>query len=305
MTIGLGEALSLGCALTWAAGIILYKRLGEQLPPLKLCLLKNLIVLILVAVTIGLLLSPLAPRLGLERLPYPSLDAGTALIVLASGIIGIAVADTLYLRALNVIGAGRMGIVGNLYSPLVIALSFAFLGERLSLVQIGGFILVMGGVLLVNAPDRLGTMDRSALRKGLLIGACSIALMAIAIVMVKRILETEPFWWIVFLRVIGAVLGLLALIAVSPRLRSTLVARKQVTGWGTLIVAAFIGQYISMTMWLAGYKYTDASVASVLNESASIFIVLFAAIFLGEALNRRRVLGVMTTFSGVICMIPG
>lgn len=304
MIIGLGEALSLGCALAWAVGVIIYKQLGEELPPLKLCLLKNLIVLALIVATVVVLASPAATALGFDRLSYPSIDGTTVVIILVSGLIGIAVADTLYLRALNTLGAGRMGVIGNLYSPFVIALSFVFLGERLAPIQIAGFALVMTGVLLVNAPDRLGAIDRTALRKGLLIGALSVALMAVAIVMVKRILENESFWWIVLLRVAGAVFGLLALIATFPSLRAGLRASAQPTRWGTLIIAAFVGQYLSMTMWLAGYKYTDASVASVLNESASIFIVLFAAIFLGEALNRRRVLGVIVTFSGVVCMIP-
>ena len=79
-------------------------------------------------------------------------------------------------------------------------------------------------------------------------------------------------------------------------------ARKPIR-WAPLFVAAFIGQYLSMAMWLAGYKYTSASVASVLNETASIFIVVFAALFLGEALSRRRILGVVTTLAGVVCMV--
>jgi drug/metabolite transporter (DMT)-like permease len=289
MVIGLGEALSLGCALTWAVGVIIYKRLGEQLPPLKLCLLKNLIVLALVVATVAVLASPLAPVLGLQRLPMPALDGASILLALASGVIGIAVADTLYLRALNVLGAGRMGVVGNLFSPFVILLSVMFLGEQLGPVQWLGFALVMAGVVLVNAPDRLAQVDPAALRRGLATGALAVALMAVAIVMVKQVLEDEPFWWIVLLRIAGAMAGLRG--------------SGQPTRWGVLVVAALVGQYLSMAMWLGGYKYTDASVASVLNETASVFIVLFAAIFLGEALSRRRVLGVLVTLAGVACMV--
>jgi drug/metabolite transporter (DMT)-like permease len=303
MVIGLGEALSLGCALTWAVGVIIYKRLGEQLPPLKLCLLKNLIVLALVVATVAVLASPLAPALGLQRLPMPALDGASILLALASGVIGIAVADTLYLRALNVLGAGRMGVVGNLFSPFVILLSVMFLGEQLGPLQWLGFALVMAGVVLVNAPDRLAQVDPAALRRGLATGALAVALMAVAIVMVKQVLEDEPFWWIVLLRIAGAMAGLLLLLALSPALRAGLRGSGQPTRWGVLAVAALVGQYLSMAMWLGGYKYTHASVASVLNETASVFIVLFAAIFLGEALSRRRVLGVLVTLAGVACMV--
>lgn len=303
MGFGLGETLSIGCALTWAVGVIIYKRLGEDIPPLRLCLLKNLIVLLMVTATVAVLLSPLATAFGLQRLEWPDFGLPTVLLALASGLIGIAVADTLYLRALNRVGAGRMGVVGNLYSPFVIVLSFLFLGERLSLLQICGFMLVMAGLFVVNAPTRLDQVDRSALRRGVLEGALAMALMAIAIVMMKRTLEAEPFWWLVLLRVSGAVLGLVALVAVSPALRSDWRRTGRPQRWGTLLAAAFVGQYLSMSMWLAGYKYTDASIASILNETASIFILVLAALFLREALGRRSLLGVTLTFSGVACMV--
>lgn len=61
-----------------------------------------------------------------------------------------------------------------------------------------------------------------------------------------------------------------------------------------------------MSMWLAGFKYTDASVASILNETSSIFILVLAAVFLREPLRRRSLLGVGLTFGGVACMlVPG
>jgi drug/metabolite transporter (DMT)-like permease len=73
--------------------------------------------------------------------------------------------------------------------------------------------------------------------------------------------------------------------------------------WPLLVLAAFVGQYVSMMLWMAGYKYTHASVAAVLNETASVFIVLLAAFFLREGLDARRLIGVTCTLSGVACML--
>ena len=39
----LGEMLSIGSALAWATAVIIYKRLGETLPPLTPNLVKNLL----------------------------------------------------------------------------------------------------------------------------------------------------------------------------------------------------------------------------------------------------------------------
>jgi drug/metabolite transporter (DMT)-like permease len=58
-----------------------------------------------------------------------------------------------------------------------------------------------------------------------------------------------------------------------------------------------------MVLWLAGYKFTLASIAAILNETASIFILLLAALWLKEPLTRRAITGVVLTFGGVCFML--
>ncbi|WP_386070022.1 DMT family transporter [Tahibacter sp. UC22_41] len=290
--MGLGEALAILSALAWSAGVIIYKRLGETLAPTRLNLMKNLLVL-------GLLL----PTLAVMGTPPPQLSAAELAITLFSGLLGIAVADSLYLTALNQLGAARMGILGNFYSPFVILLSFLLLGERLGPLQLVGFALVSSGVLVVGMPSVQEPAERRAQRLGLLLGVSSIALMAVAIVLVKRILEAQPLIWMVALRLAGGIGGLLLLFA--WRRESPLPARAERAQirWPIVLLGAFVGQYLSMVFWLGGYKYAPASVAAILNETTSIFIVVLAALFLHEPLNRRKLLGVALTLSGVACML--
>ena len=291
--MGIGEMCSIASALAWSGGVIIYKRLGETLAPLQLNLLKNLIVLAAIVPTLALM-----PDFAWPSLPWPALA-----LTLLSGALGIGVADTLYFRALNTLGAARVGIIGNLYSPFVIALSFAFLSERLNALQGVGFVLVSAGVLLVSGQRAGKPLAPEQLRRGLLYGIAAIGLMAVAIVMVKRVLEGQPLLWVVALRLLGGALALgvlfvwrgerlLPLPGSAPRLR-----------WRVLLAGALLGQYLSMLLWLAGYKYTKASVAAILNESASIFIVLLAWLFLHEGMNARKLAGVSCTLSGVACML--
>ena len=69
------------------------------------------------------------------------------------------------------------------------------------------------------------------------------------------------------------------------------------------MLAALVGQGLSMVLWLGGYKYTKASVAAVLNETSSVFILLFAALWLAEPLTRRRGIGVTPTLGGIAAML--
>lgn len=292
--MGIGEAMALGSAATWAVGVILARQLGAHLPPLALNLLKN-----------GLVLAVLAPvALVVHAGTWPSLPTTELAIVVASGVIGIALADTLYFRALNELGAGRMGVIGNLYSPLVLLLGFVFLDERLGAGQWVGFALVGLGVLLVSRPPGEWKTHPQHTTRGVVLGLLAIALMAVAIVMVKRTLETQPLLWVTLLRLAGAVAGLLVLTTL-PTMRARMRFVAADVPWHRLVLAALIGQGLSMVLWLGGYKFTSASVAAILNESASVFLVVLAALWLREPLGKRAFLGVVLTFSGIACMLLG
>lgn len=292
--IGRGEWFSLAAAATWAVGVVIYRRLGERLAPMQLNLLKNLLVL-------GMIV-PVAAFLDAGGLA--ALDHRDWALVLLSGLLGIGLADTLYFRALNELGAARTGIIGNLYSPFVIALSFLFLGERLDARQVAGFALVAGGVLVISTGAAVPGGGRVPLR-AVLAGVASIALMAISVVMVKRVLEAHSLWWVSGLRVAAGAAGLALILAWTGQWQAIRRPGLGGQGWRLLVFAAFVGQFLSMVFWLAGYKYTSASVAAILNETASAFIVLFAWLLLGEHVTRRKLAGLVLTLAGVALMLLG
>ena len=293
----IGELCSILSALAWAVGIMLYRQLGASLPPLRLNFLKNLLVLAMMLPAI-----PIAHGTAL-----PHFSSWQFFAAVASGVLGIGVADTLYFRALNELGAGRMGVIGNFYSPLVIVLSFAFLGERLLPLQVLGFGLVSTGVWIAAWPRKLAddpasqSPPRHALR-GFSYALLAVVLMACSIVLVKRVLEAQPLLWVTGLRMAGAIVAMLAIAAFRGEARQMAPLAATVP-WLKLSIAAFVGQFLAMVLWLAGYKFTLASVAAVLNETASIFILLLAALWLKEPLTRRSLGGVVLTFSGVCVML--
>lgn len=293
--MGWGEFFSLASAVTWAVAVILLRRSGESMPPFELNLVKNLLGMALLVPTI----------LWLEGAALPDHTPGEVGIALLSGVLGIAVADTWYLKALNLLGAARTGIVASLYSPFVIVLSALFLGEMLSPVQYGGFLAVLAGILLVTWRRRRREVSDLALRRGAFYGAGAVFLMAVGIVIVKEILETRPFLWTVEIRLVGGVAGMLAVVAVRHGWASLAAEMRRPQPWGSILVGGFLGTYVAMIFWLAGYRLTSASVASVLNETASAWIVLFAWLFLKEPLAPRRIIGLALTMAGVLLMLSG
>ncbi len=289
----MGEFYSVACAACWAMAVVLFRRSGETLPAFELNLFKNVLAVLLMVPTI----------LFFHGTSTPGYSAGQWLIVLASGVIGIAIADTWYLRALNLMGASRTGVVGMLFSPFVILLSMLFLAESLRPVQYLGFVLVLAGIMLVTWHRNRRDVSLRAIRLGVAFGAGSVLLMAIGIVMVKPILEEHEFLWTVGLRLAAGATGMLIYIWLSRGWKTMLLHYRAPQPWVIVILASVLGSYVSMILWLAGYKLTQASIASVLNETAAAFIVVFAWLFLAETMSWRKIAGVTLAFGGVAAIV--
>ena len=90
MVVGIGEALSVGCALAWAVGVILYRRLGEHLPPLALTFVKNSLVWVMLVISVLVVHGP----------AWPALTATQWFLTALSGVLGMALADGLVILAL-------------------------------------------------------------------------------------------------------------------------------------------------------------------------------------------------------------
>jgi len=291
--IGWGEFFALAASFCWALSVVLLRKPGMVLPAFELNLFRIVFAVLLLVPTI----------LVMEGWSWPYYSAGELGIVLLSGYIGIAVADTWFLRALNLMGASRTGIVASLFSPFVIILSIFFLGESLRVWQFCGFILVMGGILLVTWQRSRQEIDSQHIRKGVMYGVASVFLMAVGVVMVKGILETRPFIWTVQLRLLGGLAGMVIYIVLRRQHLEIARSFSRSLPWVPIVAGSFLGSYLSMILWLAGYKLIPASVASILNESANAWIVLLAWLILHESLGLRKMTGLFMTITGVIIMV--
>lgn len=289
--MGIGELYALICALCWALAVILFKHAGNSLTAHGLNLTKNLIGFSLLLPT----------ALLFEGLDFPELEATDWMIVIASGYFGVAVADTWFLQALRNLGAGRTAIVASLYSPFVVILSIFFLGEVLLGWQWFGFILVLIGILIVTYQKSYQAIEAKLLLKGSLYAAASVFVTAASVVAMKPILSNDGFFWLVSLRMLAGIIGMLIYLALSQKLVPVVgdLLHKQ-HKWLTIVGASVFGTYLAILFWLAGFKYADASVASVLNETSNVMIVIFAWLLLKEALTTSKVVGALCTFLGVL-----
>jgi drug/metabolite transporter (DMT)-like permease len=290
----MGETLALLTAVTWAVAVIFFKKSGETVHPIALNWFKDVLA--------ALLFVPTAWLMGETLL----LDAPVQdyLLMLAGGVIGIAVADTMFFVSLNLLGAGLTAIVDCLYAPSVIALSMIVLGEELTIVQGVGSLLIVAAVLSPVFEANDGRHERKKVVAGILWGAASLLMMAVSIVVVKPLLDRSPLLWACEMRMLGGVLGLTVFLALYPGRRQVL---SSLLGAGRkhTLAGALIGGYLSLVLWLAGMKFTQASIAAALNQSSNIFLFLLAVAVLHERLTRIRLAGIVLGMAGVLLVSFG
>jgi len=291
----IGEILSLLTAVFWAVAIILFKKSGETVHPLGLNLFKNALGFVLLLVTFFFFKEAL-----IYHVPFKDY-----LLLMLSGAIGIGIGDSLLFYCLNLIGAGLTAIVDCLYSPFIIALSVLFLGESLTSLQIFGAVLVVSAVLIVSLKWGRTDIEWRKLGLGIFFGAMAMLSTAIGVVMVKPLLERLSFLWATEVRLLGALIALMLIILFHPRRRKVLVSIMEKKRRLTMVSGSFFGAYVAMLFWLGGMKLTQASIASALNQTNSVFIVILAAIWLKEPLNARRIIGIIIAFLGAVLVSFG
>ena len=291
----LGETLSALAPLAWAIAVILFRRAGDEVAPIPLNLFKSAVGLALLLLTMLALGDPSWRQ-----------TSTTDLIVLAvSGVIGVALADTVFFYALNILGASRLAVVGAVYMPFVVLLSFVFLGERFGPLQWIGSLLAIVAVVLASLPQG-ETRDRPRrFALGAALGILALGLMAVGIVMAKPALDRTPVVWASTLRLGAAVFAMAPILALMPNRRTYFAPFRPARIWRVILPGAVIGTYLAYMLWLGGIKHTDVSVAAILNQLHVIYVVILAAVFLGERLSLLKLAGVALAVAGSVMVVVG
>jgi drug/metabolite transporter (DMT)-like permease len=285
-----GEFLALLTALIWAAAVILLKRSGESVPPFALNLFR-------VTVSSALLL-PTATLAG--QASFASASLSDILLLVASGAIGVAVSDTLFHASLNRIGAGISAIIDCLYSPFTVLLAFVVLDERLSALQLIGMALVLGGVSAAARHEPPHGVAPRQVAVGVVLGVLAMLALAVAIVIAKPVLDRSPLLWAATVRQVGCLAVMLPAALASPYRRQTLAALRPSRVWFHALPGAVLGSYLAMVCWIGGLKYTKVGVATILNQSSTIYVLILAAIFLKEPFTRRKLLASLVALAGIV-----
>jgi drug/metabolite transporter (DMT)-like permease len=226
-------------------------------------------------------------------------------LLLFSGAIGIAIADSLVFKGLNLLGAGLSSIVNCTYSPFIILFSVLFIGESLGRVQVLGVLLIISAVLTATSLKGRGAVSRHDLILGVICCVLAMAIMGISIVMVKPLLDRSPVLWATGIRLIGGCLGLGVHLLIHPQRGAIIKSMICARSWKYTVLGSFFGGFVAMLLWIGGMKYAQASTAAALNQTSNIFVFLFAAWFLKERITWPRTAAICAAVLGALLVTFG
>jgi len=284
----IGEVFAVLCGVFWAVAVCLFKKSGETMAPISLNIFKSTVATGLFAITLWVA--------GQEF--FIDAPASDYFVVMVSGLLGMALGDTLFFASLNRIGAGMWAIVDCLYSPSVIVVALLLLGERLTAFDLIGASLVVSAILVASLEPARMRVSREGLGRGVMMGIGCVLLVSFSAVIIKPVLSRSPLFWVIEMRMLAGTVGLVGLAMLSRRRRAIFRGVLPGRGWKWTVSATFLGTYVAIALWIAAMKYTLVSVAGILSQLSVVFLFLFARLFLKEPLTRRKVLGLVIAFVG-------
>jgi drug/metabolite transporter (DMT)-like permease len=291
----MGELYALASAVVWAVAVIFLRKSGESISPFALNIFRVTVTTPLLILSVVAAGQPLVS--GAPPVDY--------LILTISGIISIAISDTLLHHSINLIGAGLSAIACSVYAPIVTLIAFILLDESLGPWQFAGMAFVVLAIITAakHSPPE-GTTPGQIL-KGVLYGVAAMATVGFGIVIAKPVLLRSPVLWATMIRQAGSLAVMLPVALALPHRRRLFSVFRPSRSWRFSLTATMLGSYGSLILWIAGFKYALSGVAAILNQTSTIFILLFASLFLGEPLARRKLLAAALAIAGILMVTLG
>lgn len=285
----IGMAAALGSAMSWALGSVLFRRLGDYLPPVALTFAKGITGVALLGVAVSLV--------GFEPL-----DADVWLLLIFSGLLGIALGDTLFFLALNSLGAHVVVILFTLGQVLTVILAVIWLGEQPQPRAWSGIALILIGIAVVMW-NRIGGEEGRTCIAGVVYGLLSVVAMSVSIIIAKEALETTGTVQATFIRLLSGTIGIFLFGQFSGRLFSGLNRLRQPRVFGLFLVSVTIVTFGGFWLSLAAIAHVDVAIANTLGATEPLFVLPLAAFLLKEKITVPVVFGSLATVAGIILIV--
>jgi len=299
----IGELAALGTSICFSLSSVVFTFSSRQIGSILVNRTRLLIAILLVMLLHTLIYGqPFPVNAGNERWFWLGL----------SGFVGLALGDGFLFQAFILIGP-RLSMLMMALAPVLGAImAWIFLGESLSLIEIVGILVTVGGILIVvaerrgdsSAEDKTISTDKRRYVLGLLCGlggglgqAGGLILSKLGLVGGFPALSGN----LIRLIVAGIIIWVIAianrqLISSYRSLRTHPRALLFLTG-GTIL-----GPVLGVWLSLLAVQNTNIGVASTLSSLMPIFLIPISYFVYGERVTKQAIFGTLVAFVGMVLL---
>ena len=285
-----GAVYALGSAFAWALTSFLVRRYAA------FC---SMVTINAVRISVSGVALLFISFLGSARAEIATMTLATFALVAGSTILAAGIGDSIFFECTRILGLGRAMTLAMTYPLMAAGFAVVFLGEIVTLQAMLGAVVTLAGLILI-----VGPRDRSVpAHPRLWLGVAGSFVVALtwalsAILMKPAMRDLTP------LTAQGLRLPIVAIFLwLTPWARAGLPALRA-TGrraMAPLLMLSALTAVSSMT-WIAGLKYSDVVVATVLSSTSPMFALALGAAFLGERLTAAAVVGALLTVAGIVVL---
>jgi len=285
----LGELASLGAAACWAVGLNLFRRDVREIGARPVNLFKG--------VCGSVLFVACLPLVGYVQAPAASVAA-----IALSGVLGVAIGDTLLFHALSRLGAHRAALLNGIGPVLTVIGGWLLLDERLNGWEIGGIALATAGVTAVVYFRSADGPRPKIHRDGVLFGLAAAACQSGGVLLTKHGLADMDAFSGSAVRLLAATASLILYGFIRRDLDLDLKRLFRAGPLARLVPATLVGTFCGLWLMQTGIKHVESGIANALLSTTPLFTLPIAVLVLKERMSPLAVVGSLVGVAGIVIL---
>ncbi len=318
-----GVIAALGASASWALGSVLFRRVGDDVSPVAMNLGKAVFALTCLGAT-------------LAWVGWQPVDARTMLCLAGSGLVGIAIGDTLFFSALVSLGPRLTVLFGGTGPILTVLAAISVLHERVSWTAGVGIVATLTGMSLAtwgslrreaaiealaepvcaqpgppvaqraspggDVPREPAARRMASWAGGLMCAVLAPACMAIGTILARLGIVEAPVLQGTFIRMLAAVGGLGLWGAVTGRLGVWLDPFRREGVLTRTVVAGGVVVFGGFCLTLLAIKQLGAALSGALLSTEPLFVLPLSVVAFAEPVSATEVAGFLLGVAGVVAL---
>ncbi len=220
----------------------------------------------------------------------------------ASGLTGFVICDLCLIKAFLVIGPRVSLLIFSLAPPLAALISWAFIGDALTVWQWIAMGVTLGGVAWVVLEEPTHEAHPRMHRhwgRGVALAVVAAATHAIGYVLSKKGIGDYDAVAATLIRAVAAMACYIVLITVWRRWPSMLTAMRHGRAMAVLTLGAIVGPFFGVALSLAALRHAPTGVVATIIATMPVLILPFSIFHYHEKVSLRAAVGAVVAVVGV------